>query len=152
MHYCRLNKSPRVWVLADDSGLVVDALGGAPGIFSARYAGPNATDADNNEKLLRELNAVPAERRTAGFVCALALADKDALVAEFSGTALGLILEATIGSNGFGYDPLFFDPLSGKSYAEMTAAEKLDRSHRGQALDALLDWLATQLPATSSRF
>lgn len=139
---------PAPWVLADDSGLVVDALAGAPGVYSARYAGPNATDADNNQKLLRELTGVPPERRTARFVCALALAAGDAIIAEFSGTAEGRIItagnsgDAPRGAHGFGYDPLFLDAAHSKTYAELTAEEKLQRSHRGHALFALLDWLA----------
>lgn len=144
LYYSRLTKSPRAWVLADDSGLVVDALDGAPGIYSARYAGPNATDADNNHMLIDALRDVPPPRRTARFVCALALANEDAVVAEFSGVAEGAILDTPRGTHGFGYDPLFLDPLSGKTYAELTAEEKLERSHRGQALFALLDWLAVR--------
>jgi len=144
LHYSRLTKSPGAWVLSDDSGLVVDALGGAPGIFSARYAGPHATDQQNNEKLLGELRATPEEERTACFVCVLALASKGTLIDEFSGEAPGLIVESARGTKGYGYDPLFLDIFSNKTYAELTAEEKMTRSHRGEALFALLDWLASK--------
>jgi XTP/dITP diphosphohydrolase len=143
-HYRQLAADPTTWVLADDSGLVVDSLDGVPGVFSARFAGPNASDAENNRKLLQELAGVTTQRRTARFVCALAIADCDHVAAEFSGTSEGIILEAARGTHGFGYDPLFLDTSSGKAYAELSAEEKMARSHRGKALFALLDWLATQ--------
>ena len=144
LHYARFGAQPDAWILADDSGLVVDALGGAPGVISARYAGLNAKDAENNRKLLAELSGVPTARRTARFVCVLALAGGSGIIKEFSGTAEGLTLEAARGASGFGYDPLFLDVSSNKTYAELTAEEKMMRSHRGKALFALLDWLDAQ--------
>ena len=123
--------------LADDSGLVVDALGGAPGVYSARYAGPGATDALNLEKLLRELGGVPPEQRTARFVCVMALAIPGRKVMTFEGTVEGRIGIGPRGENGFGYDPVFYPEGHSRTFAEMTAAEKDSMSHRGRALDAL---------------
>lgn len=142
LYYARFRSQPGALVLSDDSGLVVDALGGGPGIFSARYAGPTATDAENNARLLRDLAGVKSERRTARFVCVLALANAAGLQEEFSGVAQGLILEEPRGAQGFGYDPLFLDPATGRTFAELSAEEKLARSHRGRALFSLLEWLA----------
>jgi XTP/dITP diphosphohydrolase len=134
--------------LADDSGLEVDALGGAPGVFSARYSGPTADDARNNAKLLVELAKLPAEKRSARFVCALALALPDDegqphLAAEFEGSVQGEILESAAGSGGFGYDPLFLfneaeQPGCGIAFGDMTPAQKSKVSHRGRALTALV--------------
>ena len=125
--------------LADDSGLVVDALGGAPGVRSARYAGPGADDAANNEKLLRALEGVPDAKRTARFECAVVWmrdpADPVPLVAR--GTWTGRVLEAPRGTNGFGYDPLFLDPGAGRTAAELDPARKDALSHRGRALREL---------------
>ena len=125
--------------LADDSGLVVDALGGAPGIHSARYAGPDAGDAANNEKLLRALAGVPEAERTARFECAVAwLRDpRDPVPLIASGTWTGRVLEAPRGTNGFGYDPLFLDPGTGRTGAELDPGRKDALSHRGQALREL---------------
>jgi XTP/dITP diphosphohydrolase len=122
-------------VLADDSGLEVDALGGAPGVRSARYSGPNATDADNNHLLLRNLGSATA--RSARFVCVVALARAGEILRTARGTAEGEILQAPRGANGFGYDPLFFYPPLDRSFAELTSDEKLFVSHRGKALRAL---------------
>lgn len=124
--------------LADDSGLEVDALGGAPGVHSARYAGVGnsraARDAANNSKLLRELKSVPHERRSARFVCAMCLADADGTVlAETRGTFEGIITDQPAGSNGFGYDPLLWLPDRGCTSAELSQQEKNARSHRGHA-------------------
>ena len=138
LHYSRFTDGS---VLADDSGLAVDALRGAPGIKSRRFAGPAATDADNNVKLLGLLSAVPAAKRTARFVCELVLARGGELRAQFRGVAEGLILSEPRGEGGFGYDPLFLDPETGKTFAELLPEEKLARSHRGRAFRALLDWL-----------
>lgn len=129
-------------VLADDSGLEVDALGGAPGVHSARYAGVGATraerDAANNAKLLRELAGVPHARRTARFVCVLCVARPDgSIVAEARGHFEGWIGEAPRGANGFGYDPLLVLE-DGRTSAELTPAEKNARSHRGNALRELV--------------
>jgi XTP/dITP diphosphohydrolase len=141
LHYSRFTDG---MVVADDSGLEVDALRGAPGVKSRRFAGPAATDADNNAKLLVLLGAVPAAKRTARFVCELALARGGKLLAQFRGVAEGLILSATRGEGGFGYDPLFLDAESEKTFAALSPEDKLARSHRGRALRALFDWLAAQ--------
>jgi len=128
--------------LADDSGLVVDALNGAPGIYSARYAGENCTDAENNAKLLQELDGVPTRLRTGAFVCAMALADPDGDIREFSGRLAGLILDVPRGSGGFGYDPLFLVPEYGKTLAELPLEIKNRISHRGAALQQVVAALA----------
>jgi len=123
--------------LADDSGLVVDALEGAPGVYSSRYAGDTASDADNNARLLEEMRGIA--RREAQFVCAVHVAFPDgrpALTAE--GRVEGKILAAPDGDAGFGYDPLFYCPALGKSFARASAAEKAAVSHRGRALRALV--------------
>lgn len=124
-------------VLADDSGLSVDALGGAPGVLSARYAGQGATDARNNERLLRELSGVPPERRSARFTCVLALVGLgEPLVVR--GTVEGRILGAPRGRAGFGYDPLFEVEGSGRTAAELAPADKDRVSHRGRAARELV--------------
>ena len=127
-------------VLADDSGLEVDALGGAPGVHSARYAADaphlaeaNTDDDANNARVLRELKNIAPEKRTARFVCVIAAAKDGQTLAVFRGEAEGLILDAPRGSNGFGYDPLFYFPQIGKAFAELTAEEKARYSHRGAA-------------------
>ena len=131
-------------VLADDSGLAVDALHGQPGIHSARFAGNNASDSDNNHKLLQQLADVPTNQRSAYFYCVLVYMrhrnDPIPLIAE--GRWTGQILTAPRGSNGFGYDPLFFVPNSGCSAAELEPAVKNRISHRGQALTRLAAQLA----------
>jgi XTP/dITP diphosphohydrolase len=139
-------------VVADDSGLEVDALKGAPGVHSARYAAPdlhnkepheadaNTDDKANNARLLRELKGIPEAQRTCRFVCVLAAARDGATLATFRGTAEGIILEARRGANGFGYDPLFYFPQISKTFAELTAEEKSSYSHRGAAFRQLLDW------------
>jgi XTP/dITP diphosphohydrolase len=127
--------------IADDSGLCVDALSGAPGVYSARFSGENATDAGNNAKLLAALVHVPERDRTCRFVSVVVAASPDGreLVAE--GVWEGRVLPAPAGNGGFGYDPLFFDATAGKSAAEMTPEEKNARSHRGKALAGLVaDW------------
>ena len=142
--------------LADDSGLCVDALGGAPGVRSARFAGAHGDDAANNALLLERLAGLPPERRGARFVCALALARPDgALLARIEGEARGRILDAPRGGGGFGYDPLFlFDeqgsPLAGRAFAELGPDEKGRVSHRGRALRALADRLPELLAAAPS--
>jgi XTP/dITP diphosphohydrolase len=126
--------------LADDSGLEVDALNGAPGIFSARYAGEDGDDERNNQKLLRELENVPDEKRTARFVCALALCEsrsKSSLEWTVRECCEGRIAHALTGSNGFGYDPLFFYPPFNKTFGEIERATKATVSHRGKALARL---------------
>jgi XTP/dITP diphosphohydrolase len=127
--------------LADDSGLEVDALAGTPGVWSARYAGPGASDAANNAKLIDALCGVPAERRTARFRAVLALADvagplgTDTITAE--GTCEGIVLDAPRGSTGFGYDPLFLVPSVGQTFAELGLAAKGELSHRALAMQAI---------------
>lgn len=124
-------------VLADDSGLEVFALGGRPGVYSARYAGAGVTDAGRIEKLLRELGQSPGSR-DARFVCALALARKGLLLAETEGDCRGWIADSPRGDEGFGYDPIFFLPEMGRTYAELKADEKNRVSHRANAVAALL--------------
>jgi XTP/dITP diphosphohydrolase len=138
--------------LADDSGLEVDALGGAPGIYSARYAGVSGCGADaaNNAKLLRELSGVPVERRTARYQCALVLLDAPGvapLIAE--GTWEGRIVEQPRGSGGFGYDPYFWLPEQQKTVAELSSEDKNRISHRGKALRALRDALLARAAHSS---
>jgi len=129
------------WALADDSGLEVDALNGSPGVFSARWAEINAAgkgDADNNAVLLKQLADVPEENRTARFVCVLALANpKGRVILTARDTVEGRIIHAPRGSNGFGYDPLFFIDDLGKTTAELSPDEKHAVSHRGKALRRL---------------
>lgn len=125
-----------LWALADDSGLEVDALDGRPGVYSARFAGPNATDAENNAKLLQLLADVPEERRTARFRCAIAVASPDGRVYIDEGACEGVIVREPRGQGGFGYDPLFFVPSLGRTFAELPAEEKDRISHRGRALAA----------------
>ena len=124
--------------LADDSGLEVDALDGAPGVFSARYAGEHAGDAANNAKLLAALEGVPAEKRTARFRCVLALADVDGTLGDETitshGVAEGMILDAPRGTGGFGYDPLFLFPELDQTFAELGIGTKGDLSHRARAM------------------
>ncbi len=125
--------------LGDDSGLEVDALFGAPGLYSARYAGPGATDAANNEKLLRALEGLPPDRRTAQFWCALALAMPHRPSRVFEGICPGRILEAPRGDAGFGYDPLFLPDGESRTFAELTQERKNVISHRARAARALLE-------------
>jgi XTP/dITP diphosphohydrolase len=121
--------------LADDSGLEVDALGGAPGVYSARYAGAGHDDAANNAKLLAELAGVPADQRTARFRCALAFHDPSSATATvFEGACEGTILEAPRGTGGFGYDPLFYSPELGMTFAEAGVGTKNHLSHRARAM------------------
>lgn len=139
-------------VVADDSGLEVDALNDEPGVHSARYAAPelhgkapheadvNTDDEANNARVLRELKGVPPERRTGRFVCVLAAARDGRTLATFRGTAEGIILDSPRGSNGFGYDPLFYFPQIQKTFAELTAEEKSRYSHRGAAFRQFLEW------------
>ena len=138
-------------VVADDSGLEVDALQGAPGVHSARYAADqphladeNTDDEANNARVLRELRKVPAEKRTGRFVCMLAAARDGKTLATFRGTAEGTILDAPRGTNGFGYDPLFYFPQIQKTFAELGAEEKAQHSHRGAAFRMLLEWYEKQ--------
>ncbi len=146
-HYSRY--APGELVLADDSGLAVDALGGAPGVHSARYAAVaggvsavhgNSDDEDNNRLLISQLEGLPPNRRTGRFVCALAAARNGATLAVFHGEVPGQLLTVPRGEQGFGYDPLFFFPPLGKTFAEISADEKARYSHRGQAFRKFLEW------------
>ena len=124
--------------MADDSGLVVDALNGAPGVYSARYAGGDATDKANNAKLVENLRGIPESHRTAHFCCAMALATPDGRVQTAEALWEGRILTTPRGANGFGYDPLFFIPTHNCTSAELSSDEKNLLSHRGQALRTIL--------------
>jgi len=146
-YYSRL--APGELVAADDSGLVVDALNGAPGVHSARYAAllsgdattVNSHDADNNRMLISQLERLPASKRSGKFVCVIAVARDGTTLDTFYGEACGELLAAPRGSSGFGYDPLFYFPALGKTFAEITLAEKAQYSHRGKAFRKLLEWV-----------
>ena len=127
------------WVFADDSGLEVEALHGAPGVHSARFAGPDANDQRNNELLLERLRGV--EKRSARFVCSIALVLHGRVEKTFHGRVEGRILDAARGSNGFGYDPLFYYEPFGLTFGEATDAQKMQVSHRAQALQAMFTFL-----------
>lgn len=140
-------KFSKLPALGDDSGLVVDALGGAPGLYSSRYAGENATDAQNNQKLLHALSEFPDTQRYAYFYCALALLRHEDDPAPYIATAAwhGHILHAPIGENGFGYDPLFWVSAFQKSSAQLSATEKNAVSHRAKAILQLKAMLCSEL-------
>ena len=138
LHYSRFADDI---VLADDSGLVVPALGGAPGVYSHRYAGPNATDEDRYRKLLREMENKDGDARRAYFVCVTAIARQGRALAVVSALAGGLITREPRGSDGFGYDPVFFFEELGRTYAETTREEKNLYSHRGKAFRKLFEVL-----------
>jgi XTP/dITP diphosphohydrolase len=142
LHYSRQGDG---LVFADDSGLVVPALGGAPGVHSARYAGPQATNSQRIEKLLSELRDKTGSQRAAYFVCAIALAERGRAMAIVTDRVDGEILEAPRGSGGFGYDPVFYFPALEKTFAELPAEEKNQRSHRGKAFRRLLAALSSML-------
>lgn len=124
-------------VVADDSGLEVDALDGRPGVFSARYGGEHGNDPKNIERVLRELECVPPEKRTARFKCVASLASPGKLLATTEGVVEGVIADAPSGTNGFGYDPVFIVPVFGRTCAELDSHEKDSISHRGQAFRAM---------------
>jgi XTP/dITP diphosphohydrolase len=128
-------------VLADDSGLEVQALGGLPGVRSARYGGPGLDDEGRNRLLLHELTGTPWEERTARFVCVIAIARGGGMLASFRGTVSGIIALEPAGTHGFGYDPLFYYPAAGRTFGEMPAGEKERLSHRGLALQECAAWL-----------
>ncbi len=139
---------PGALVLADDSGLEIDALGGAPGVHSARYAADephkaecNTDDEANNARVLRQLKGVPEQKRSARFICVLAVARDGHSLHSFRGTAEGIILDAPRGNNGFGYDPLFFFPAIQKTFAQLDPEEKSRYSHRGAAFRRFLEWM-----------
>ena len=156
VHYSRL--APGKVVLADDSGLEVDALSGAPGVRSARYAADESSapasglpvDEANNARLLRELRNVEDEARTARYVCVLAAARDGHALAVFRGQAEGVLARAPRGGGGFGYDPLFHFPGLGKTFAELAPQEKAAVSHRGAAFRKFLEWYAPQDTAHDS--
>lgn len=132
-------------VFADDSGLVVPALGGAPGVKSARYAGAGATDAQRIEKLLNEMRGKTGNQRAAHFVCAIALAKEGRALAIVTDAVHGEILESPRGTAGFGYDPVFYFPALRKTFAELSSEEKNRHSHRGKAFRKLLAHVSTVL-------
>ena len=134
-----VNKITGLTTIGDDSGLVVEALDGEPGVFSSRYSGMHATDEENNRKLLKKLEEIDAKNRNAKFECVIALIECEdpTTVYTFSGTWEGKILLKNKGSEGFGYDPLFFDPQIGKSSAELEIKQKNKISHRAKALARL---------------
>ncbi len=139
---CGYAKTTGLWTLADDSGLVVDALSGAPGVNSARFSGQTSgdrrlTDIRNVEKVLKMLESIPQQKRTARFVCCLCLAGAEKVLIETEGVLEGLITQRPRGENGFGYDPIFFLPGLKKTVAQLSAAEKNAISHRGSAIRQL---------------
>ncbi|OCG60452.1 non-canonical purine NTP pyrophosphatase, RdgB/HAM1 family [Gilliamella sp. Nev6-6] len=142
-HTAKLTGLPSI---ADDSGLSVDALGGQPGIYSARYAGEHGNDQSNNQKLLDALNNVPKEKRTAYFYCALVFMrhENDPTPIICLGKWHGLILTEALGDGGFGYDPLFYMPELGCTAAQLTKEQKSQISHRGQALKQLISKIKTE--------
>ncbi|GAX91109.1 XTP/dITP diphosphatase [Effusibacillus lacus] len=137
----------QVPVLADDSGLEVDALGGRPGVYSARYAGEHASDADNNHKLLQELAGVAPDKRTARFVCALAFSNPGSPTLLARGECEGVILTEARGEGGFGYDPIFCVPDLRKTFGELDLDEKNRISHRAKAIRSLLELLSVRDPS-----
>lgn len=148
LHYCAYASGP---VFADDSGICVDALGGMPGVLSARFSGPHATDDENNDRLLQELRRVEAtvpsaknltRNRAAHYVCVIALAQGGRILHVSEGRAEGIIIDEPRGTEGFGYDPYFFYPPLGRTFAELKAEEKFVVSHRGEAFRRLLDLLS----------
>ena len=140
LHYSRRSEG---LVFADDSGLVVPALGGAPGVRSARYAGPNVTSEERSAKLLGEMRGKTGAERAAHFVCAIALAERGRALAVLTDRVDGEILEAPRGSGGFGYDPVFYFLALKKAFAELSPQEKNQQSHRGKAFRKLLAALPT---------
>lgn len=157
LHFAAYAPGP---VFADDSGICVDMLGGAPGVYSARFAGEGATDAQNNTKLLEEVRRAEIERgragqdnpvRSAHYVCAIALASKDELVARVEGRVSGILALEPRGTGGFGYDPYFYYPPLGKTFAELLPDEKFQVSHRGRAFRKLLDAIEALQPPAALR-
>ncbi|MEA4826526.1 MAG: XTP/dITP diphosphatase [Clostridium sp.] len=130
-------------VMADDSGLMVDALNGEPGVYSARYSGEHGNDKKNNEKLLSNLGEIEFEKRAAKFVCAIELIIDEERIINVQGEAKGYIIEEERGRDGFGYDPLFYVPKFNKTFAEMSSEEKNAISHRGEALEKLQQEIKT---------
>ena len=143
LYYSRFTSAP---VIADDSGLVVRALGGAPGVHSARYAGPSASDADRVAKLLSERRGKTDSDRQARFICVLTLAQAGRAIAVFSDSVEGVLADEPRGTGGFGYDPIFYFEKLGKTYAEISRQEKNEYSHRGRAFRKLLQFLLSPEP------
>ncbi|HEV2289825.1 MAG TPA: RdgB/HAM1 family non-canonical purine NTP pyrophosphatase [Candidatus Acidoferrales bacterium] len=142
LHYSKHFRGDRDGIVfADDSGLVVPSLGGAPGVHSARYAGPNATDSERVAKLLGELRGKDGDTRLAHFVCVVAAAREGRMLAIFSDLAEGTITEEPRGRNGFGYDPVFYSAERAKTFAELNETEKNEISHRGKALRKLMEYV-----------
>jgi XTP/dITP diphosphohydrolase len=140
IYYSRLCDGP---LFVDDSGLEVDALGCAPGIYSARFAGPEATDEANNRLVVERMHGLT--NRTARFVCVVALAERGELIRTFRGEVEGELLDVPHGGNGFGYDPLFYYPPFGCSFGEVSAERKMEVSHRASALRAMREFLSTRV-------
>jgi len=136
--------------LAEDSGLEIEHLKGAPGVISARFSDPQATDEKNNQKVLELMKGVPSEQRKARFVSCMILAQKGKIIKEIEGTAEGLVASEKKGSHGFGYDPIFYYPPIGKTFAELLPEEKNRVSHRGQALKELKEFLLEYLDSPRS--
>jgi XTP/dITP diphosphohydrolase len=150
-YYSRL--LPGELILAEDSGLAVDELGGAPGVYSARYAAvlrsgttthENSCDQENNSALITQLERLPAGKHAGKYVCVIALARDGNTLATFTGEAKGELLTSPRGSGGFGYDPLFYFPGLGKTFAELPLEEKRRHSHRGAAIRAFLEWYRSE--------
>ena len=138
LHYSQFTSE---LVLADDSGLVIPALGGAPGVQSARYAGPDATDADRTQKLLKEMEGMQGGQRGARFVCVISVAREGRSLAVTSDFTEGVLTPEPQGKQGFGYDPIFFSPELGRTFAEISEEEKNRLSHRGKAFRKMLEIL-----------
>ncbi len=149
LHYSRFTQEI---VLADDSGLVVPALGGAPGVYSARYAGPGASDAQRCEKVLREMETRTGGARVARFVCVIAVAQNQRALAVVSDLAQGVLATEPRGTKGFGYDPIFFFPELRRTYAELSGVEKNRYSHRGKAFRNMGETLEILFSASASNF
>jgi XTP/dITP diphosphohydrolase len=142
LHYSQFGKD---LTLAEDSGIEIDYLDGAPGVYSSRFAGPDATDEDNLQKVLRLLDGIPPEKRKARFVSCMVLSRRGQIITEIQEHADGLITFQKKGHEGFGYDPIFFYPPLGKTFAELSPEEKNTVSHRGRALDKLYAFLLEYL-------
>jgi XTP/dITP diphosphohydrolase len=140
-----VSKATGLLAVADDTGLEVDALGGRPGVYAARYAGSEASYEDNCRKLLKELSGVPTDRRTARFITVAAVASASAKVDVMSGVLDGLITEAPAGTKGFGYDPVFYVPELGKTLAELSPEQKNRISHRARAFSQVRELLKSRL-------
>jgi XTP/dITP diphosphohydrolase len=142
--YYGVRATPNLLTVAEDSGLAIDALGGEPGVQSARFLGQNASYPERFEEIYRRFSGVASRDRTARFVCALAVASGDRIVFETTGVVEGRIAEAPRGSAGFGYDPIFYFPPYGRTLAEVSQEEKLRVAHRGHAFRGLVRWLSQE--------